>query len=177
MANHEPRIQRLSELLPEGGKPINVPLQVPVTEAALRLSVGLVSRTIDGDKQVSFVINAPSVAPHIALMGAIAKGKTMTGSQIAIELVTKAQIPFLFIDPKGDQDVYHEDFRNSIAIDARIKAVSETLGLSFSTYVEHEDFYLSVAKAAGLNGWELDRLIFNFKAEFLALVKQKNSPI
>jgi DNA helicase HerA-like ATPase len=51
---------------------------------------------------VDFVINAPSVPPHIALMGAIAKGKTMTGSQIAIELVGKAQIPFLFIDPKGE---------------------------------------------------------------------------
>jgi endonuclease III len=30
-------------------------------------------------------------------------------------------------------DVYHEDFRNSIAIDARIKEVSGTIGLSFNT--------------------------------------------
>jgi endonuclease III len=71
-------------------------------------------------------------------------------------------------------DVYHEDFRNSIAIDARIKDVSKTLGLSFNTYFEQEQFYLSVAKAAGLNGWELDRLIFNFKEEFLALVKSSS---
>ena len=31
-------------------------------------------------------------------------------------------------------DVYHEDFRDSIAVDARIKAVSERLGLSFASY-------------------------------------------
>ena len=64
-------------------------------------------------------------------------------------------------------DVYHEDFRDSIAVDARIKSLSATWGLSFSTYADHEAFYLSVASAAGLNGWELDRLLFNFKDEFL----------
>ena len=54
-------------------------------------------------------------------------------------------------------DVYHEDFRDSIALDLRIKAISEALGLSFSSYTEHERFYLDVAREAGLNGWELDR--------------------
>ena len=66
-------------------------------------------------------------------------------------------------------DVYHPDFRNSIAVDARIKTLSEKLGLSFGSYREHEEFYLSVAREAGLNGWELDRLIFNFQAEFLTV--------
>jgi hypothetical protein len=63
-------------------------------------------------------------------------------------------------------DVYHEDFRDSIAIDVRIKAISEALGLSFKTYDEHEKFYLKVASEAGLNGWELDRLMYNFRADF-----------
>jgi hypothetical protein len=62
-------------------------------------------------------------------------------------------------------DVYHEEFRDSIALDVRIKAISEALGLSFATYVEHESFYLAVARQAGLNGWELDRLLFNFRRE------------
>jgi hypothetical protein len=61
-------------------------------------------------------------------------------------------------------DVYHEDFRDSIAVDARIKAVSDTLGLSFPSYSAHETFYLEVARQAGLNGWELDRLLYNFLA-------------
>jgi thermostable 8-oxoguanine DNA glycosylase len=59
-------------------------------------------------------------------------------------------------------DVYHEDFRDSIALDVRIKGISEILGLSFKSYLEQEEFYLSVAHEGGLNGWELDRLLFNF---------------
>ena len=62
-------------------------------------------------------------------------------------------------------DVYHEDFRDSIAVDARIKSVSETLGLVFASYSAHEAFYLDVARQAGLNGWELDRLLYNFLGE------------
>jgi hypothetical protein len=62
-------------------------------------------------------------------------------------------------------DVYHEDFRDSIALDVRIKAISDALGLSFPSYDEHEAFYLRVAKEARLNGWELDRLLFNFRPE------------
>jgi hypothetical protein len=62
-------------------------------------------------------------------------------------------------------DVYHEDFRDSIAVDARIKSVSDALGLSFPSYSAHEAFYLGVARQAGLNGWELDRLLYNFLGE------------
>ena len=35
-------------------------------------------------------------------MGAICKGKTTPGVQIAPELATQARIPFLFTDPKGE---------------------------------------------------------------------------
>ncbi len=61
-------------------------------------------------------------------------------------------------------DVYHEDFRDSIAIDNRIIGISVALGLMFSPneYEEHESFYLDVARDARINGWELDRLLFNF---------------
>jgi hypothetical protein len=62
-------------------------------------------------------------------------------------------------------DVYHEDFRDSIALDVRIKAISEALGLSFASYDEHEAFYIGVAEEAGINGWELDRLLFNFRRD------------
>ena len=63
-------------------------------------------------------------------------------------------------------DVYHDDFRDSIAVDSRIKAISAKWGLEFASYVEHEEFYLSVAREAGLNGWELDRLMFAFQTVF-----------
>lgn len=67
-------------------------------------------------------------------------------------------------------DVYHEEFRDSIAIDIRIQAVSSAWGLSFRSYEEHESFYLAVAADAGLNGWELDRLMFAFTSKFLPRV-------
>lgn len=63
-------------------------------------------------------------------------------------------------------DVYHEDFRNSIAIDVRIKAITELLGVEFESYEEEEKFYLEAGKKAGLNGWEVDRLLYNFRAIF-----------
>lgn len=51
---------------------------------------------------MDFVLNGPGVPPHIALMGAIGKGKTTTGVQIALEIARQAGIPFLMIDPKGE---------------------------------------------------------------------------
>lgn len=69
---------------------------------AIKLKVGSISRTHPGDKPVDFVLNAPGVPPHLALMGAIGKGKTTTGVQMALDLAAQAKIPFLFIDPKGE---------------------------------------------------------------------------
>jgi hypothetical protein len=59
-------------------------------------------------------------------------------------------------------DVYHPEFQNCIAVDARIKKVSKALGLRFSTFEEEEQFYIASAKAARLQPWELDRVIYNF---------------
>jgi hypothetical protein len=63
-------------------------------------------------------------------------------------------------------DVYHEDFRESIAIDSRIQAISNKWELTFKSYADHESFYLSVAHGADLSGWELDRLMFGFQTVF-----------
>lgn len=65
-------------------------------------------------------------------------------------------------------DVYDPDFWESVAVDARIKAISKHLGLSFKNRKEHEQFYLGVAHGAGLQGWELDRLMYWFQKKFLA---------
>jgi hypothetical protein len=68
-------------------------------------------------------------------------------------------------------DVYHPEFRDSIAIDARIKDISQILGISFQNYAQHEQFYLDAAHEAGLNGWELDRLMFHYLQEFRTLLR------
>jgi DNA sulfur modification protein DndE len=93
-------VQRLADLLPEGNSPVEVPFGAGGGAAGeIRLKVGT---THPGGKPVDFVLNGPGTPPHIALMGAIGKGKTTTGVQIALELVRQAGIPLLFIDPKGE---------------------------------------------------------------------------
>lgn len=96
-------VQRLAEWLPETGAAAEAPFAAASgVTGEIRLKVGSVSRTYPGDKPVDFVINGPGVPPHLALMGAIGRGKTTTGIQIALELASQARIPFLFIDPKGE---------------------------------------------------------------------------
>ncbi len=68
-------------------------------------------------------------------------------------------------------DSYHPDFRHAIAVDERIKKVTEALGYSFKTYAEHERFYQEVAEEAGLQGWEVDRLLYNHQGEFLDAIR------
>jgi hypothetical protein len=106
--------------------------------------------------------------------------ESLGGPEEATELLlaqkgTQAKIRFLMtlrgIGPKYARDImmapYHEDFRNTIAVDTRIKRISQCLGLNFSDYDEEERFYQSVAEKAGINGWELDRLMYNYRDEFL----------
>lgn len=96
-------ITRLSEYLPEGhlgSESGRGDSSIEVGE--IRVKVGAVSRTFPGDKPVDFVLNGQGTSPHIALMGAVGKGKTTTGVQIAMEIVSNAHTPVIFIDPKGE---------------------------------------------------------------------------
>ncbi|NWJ47053.1 MAG: hypothetical protein HXX08_14425 [Chloroflexi bacterium] len=73
-------------------------------------------------------------------------------------------------------DVYHPDFRDSIALDSRLKEIAEKIGLpekARESYEGLETFYLEVAHQAGLEGWELDRLLYQFKTEILTSFKNK----
>ena len=65
-------------------------------------------------------------------------------------------------------DCYHPEFRDSIALDTRVKSITDALGLEFSSYEAHEQFYLGVAELAGLDGWTVDRLIYNWREEVLS---------
>jgi hypothetical protein len=68
-------------------------------------------------------------------------------------------------------DMYDPDFRQTIAIDERIKTFSRELGVKFRTYDEHEAFYQDVAQEAGIDGWDLDRLLYNFRDDLLRSIK------
>jgi hypothetical protein len=104
-------------------------------------------------------MGGPSVARELAL--------AQVGTRAKIEFMSR----FSGIGPKYARnlwmDVYHPDFRESIAIDDRIKTISEAMGCEFLTYELHEAFYLDVAHAVGLQGWDLDRLLYNYRDYFL----------
>ncbi len=69
-------------------------------------------------------------------------------------------------------DVYHPDFHDTVAIDWRIKKITEALEYPFkpNEYDKHERFYQDIAKKANLQGWELDRLLFNYTDHFLTAI-------
>ena len=62
-------------------------------------------------------------------------------------------------------DCYHPEFRDSIALDVRVKSITAALGLKFDDYDAEEAFYLDVARRADLDGWTVDRLIYTFRDE------------
>jgi hypothetical protein len=60
-------------------------------------------------------------------------------------------------------DGYHPEFRESIAIDSRIKRILKEVGHSLGgdrRYGDAEGFLLAVAHDVGIEGWDLDRLLY-----------------
>jgi hypothetical protein len=118
------------------------------------------------DRKADFIIGC---FEHVRQLGGPEAAKARLLAQPGRDSKIRFLMRFPGIGPKYSRnmmmDVYHEEFRDSIAVDIRIRAISEALGLSFASYPEHESFYLDVARQAGLNGWELDRLLFNFRRQ------------
>ena len=67
-------------------------------------------------------------------------------------------------------DAYHPEFRDSIAYDDRLKKIADALGMKFAKYEDAERFFLDVAGRVGLNGWELDRLLYNAKEAIVSQI-------
>ena len=64
-------------------------------------------------------------------------------------------------------DLHDTDFINSIAVDSNINKILAKLGLSGEDYLVQERKLVSIAKAAGMTGWELDRILYAFTGRFL----------
>jgi hypothetical protein len=123
------------------------------------------------DRKANFIV---ACFEHVHGMGGPAAARLLLidapGREAKIAFLRK----FPGIGPKYARnimmDVYHPEFRQSIAIDSRIQAITDLLGLTFSSYDDHERFYLKAAEQADLNGWELDRLMFNALERFKQLL-------
>lgn len=68
-------------------------------------------------------------------------------------------------------DLHDTDFINSIAVDSNINKILDKLGLSGKDYLVQERKLVSIAKAAGMSGWELDRILYNFTDSFLSITQ------
>ncbi|MFN4083218.1 MAG: hypothetical protein ACK4K9_06255 [Bacteroidia bacterium] len=68
-------------------------------------------------------------------------------------------------------DLNHPAFINTIAIDSRIEKVLSALEYNGpKTYENKEAALLNIAEVAGLTGWQLDRLLFNFNFYYLNIL-------
>ena len=121
------------------------------------------------DRKAGFILDC---FEYVTQLGGPEEAKAKLLAQVGREAKIAFLDAFPGIGPKYARnimmDVYQEEFRDSIALDVRISSVSEALGLSFTSYTDHEAFWLDVAHEAGLNGWDLDRLLFNFHSEVMA---------
>lgn len=96
-------VSRLAEFLPAYSTESTLSgVRSPFSVGELRLRLGPVSKTYPDNEDVDFVLNGQGTSPHIALMGKVGSGKTTTAVQMAIEIVAGANVPLLFIDPKGE---------------------------------------------------------------------------
>lgn len=66
-------------------------------------------------------------------------------------------------------DIYDPDFRECVAVDARLASVFRELGLDDS--VDCHQFFRELAREANLEAWEVDRLLFWFNDYFIAAIR------
>ena len=66
-------------------------------------------------------------------------------------------------------DLCDSDFANTIAVDSNLNKILDKLGLLVATYLVQEKKLVSIAKSAGITGWELDRLLYKFTNQFLEI--------
>ena len=63
-------------------------------------------------------------------------------------------------------DIYDCHFVDTVAIDSRLKKIACAIGFVGKRYCESEAMFQAVAKDAGLQAWELDRLLYGFTEHY-----------
>jgi len=68
-------------------------------------------------------------------------------------------------------DIFHPDFRDTIALDTRIGNVTDELDIEFESYEQEEKFYVAVADRLEITPWELDRILYRYTDEVIAKIE------
>ena len=96
---------------------------------------------------------------------------TLSGRKAKFDFVTS----FHGIAAKYGRNIWMDladpDFVSCIAVDERVKAIAEALGISSTRYATVEAYFVECAREANLTPWEVDRLMYNFNSYFLAVIE------
>jgi hypothetical protein len=104
------------------------------------------------------------------LAAALERKRALSGKSAKLEFFRQ----FIGIGEKYGRNIWMDlcdpDFRDSIAIDDRLKKIFKILGISTDNYLDAEQRMLEIAFETGMTGWELDRLLFHFSDHFIAAI-------
>lgn len=123
-------------------------------------------------------IKAPRLATNVSLIANL--GGVEQATQMMLSLSTRDEKyhfaqSFSGIGEKYGRniwmDIYDPAFRDTVAIDERLKKIALALGFTAKRYSDTEAFFCTIAKEAELEPWELDRLLYNFNDHFLAAIE------
>ncbi|OOG53741.1 hypothetical protein [Rhodanobacter sp. C03] len=68
-------------------------------------------------------------------------------------------------------DIYDPHFRDTIAVDVRLRNLAVGLGHTETSYDSREHFFRDIARDCDLEAWELDRLLYHYEKHFLRIVE------
>jgi hypothetical protein len=122
-------------------------------------------------------VKAPRLAANLARIAEMGGVELATRRMLGLSTF-KEKLRFLrSFDGIGEKygrniwmDIYDPDFRNTVAVDERLKKVARAIGFTGTGYQQSVAFYCSIARDAELEPWELDRLLYNFTDYFLGVV-------
>lgn len=137
-------------------------LRATLRQAAVRMP------DIKADRLFS---NFDAIAAMGGVEAATRRMLSLAGKEAKYEFLTG----FAGIGPKYGRniwmDLHDADFHDAVAIDERIKNVSEAIRLTGGRYTEQEMFYRGVARDAGILAWDMDRLLYNYNDHFVRVAR------
>ncbi len=124
-------------------------------------------------------VKAPRLAANLEKIASLGGAEAATRKMLALPSREEKLAFARSFDGIGEKygrdiwmDIYDPAFRDAIAVDVRVKDIAEALTFSGQHYRDYESFFVSVARDANLEPWELDRLLYTFTDHFLSVIRK-----